>query len=305
MGYPPLFLETSIKLRIKSSTLLPPCPLWRRINRSCGHCHLHFQDWDQHLPLCFVSPRNDKRPSNQVGATKVGYWCMLISHMHFREWWGQDCECSCSQDFMSQSYNHHERESISVSTRLGIGLNHRSHRLVRPCEPGPQATRMRFSTLQLFAPKSPRNKKKTQKDVIQCLVPRGPVSVDFSAPASKFSWQILTHPNRWLAKKVSEAASLRTKGGVTTSTSDVAQLTLHFARDLPLWHSCRTNMPQLLLLTSISVAKAKPHQGLSKLQRCKALGTNLPTLLLRDQFAQQTHPEVCHDHKSQFKSRSS
>ena len=106
-------------------------------------------------------------------------------------------------------------------------------------------------------------------------------------------------------KKVSEAASLRTKGGVTTSTSDVKQLTLHFAHDLPLWHILLTNMPQLLLLTSISVAKAKPHQGLSKLQRCKALGTNLPTLLLRDQFAQQTHPEVCHDHKSEFKSRSS
>lgn len=82
--------------------------------------------------------------------------------------------------------------------------------------------------------------------------------------------------------------------------------TLHFARDLPLWHIClNKNMPLLLLLTSISVAKAKPHQGLSKLQRCKALGTNLPTLLLRDQFAQQTHPEVCHDHRSQFKSTSS
>lgn len=150
-------------------------------------------------------------------------------------------------------------------------------------------------------------KKKTPKDVIQCLVPRGPVSVDFSAPASKFSWQILKsqHIADWQKRDAKIAASLRTKGGVTTSTSDVEQLTLHFAHDLPLWHICLTNMPQVLLLTSISVAKAKPHQGLSKLQRWKTLGTNLPILLLRDQFAQQTHPEVCHDHRSQFNSTSS
>lgn len=123
----------------------------------------------------------------------------------------------------------------------------------------------------------------------------------------KVQWQILKSQQiaDWQKRDAKISASLRTKGGVTTSTSDVAQLTLHFARDLPLWHICLTNMPQLLLLTSISVAKAKPHQGLSKLQRWKTLGTNLPTLLLRDQFAQQTHPEVCHDHKSQFKSTSS
>ena len=152
-------------------------------------------------------------------------------------------------------------------------------------------------------------KPKTKKNTKGCYTMFGSKGPRLSGLlcSLKVQWQILKSQQiaDWQKRDAKISASLRTKGGVTTSTSDVAQLTLHFARDLPLWHICLTNMPQLLLLTSISVAKAKPHQGLSKLQRWKTLGTNLPTLLLRDQFAQQTHPEVCHDHKSQFKSTSS
>ena len=96
------------------------------------------------------------------------------------------------------------------------------------------------SPYNLLHPKSPRNQKPKKKHqrMFYCLVPRDPVSVDFSAPASKFSWQILKSQQiaDWQKRAAKISASLRTKGGVTTSTSDVAQLTLHVARDLPLWH---------------------------------------------------------------------